>query len=116
MEAHSMQRTFSAVLEPRRGGGIAISVPFDPAAAWGDKDRHYVAGSIESWRVRGTLTAVGDGHFLLLGPAWCRDPRVGPGSHVTVTLAPEGPSSARSEATSGMHSAGNRQPAASSSH
>ena len=41
--------------------------------------------------MRGTVTAVGDDHFLLLGPAWCRDPRVGPGAHVTVSLAPEGP-------------------------
>lgn len=84
-------RTFAAEIEPRPRGGVAIKVPFDPSTAWGDKDRHYVAGTIQGWRVRGTLTAVGDDHYLLLGPAWCRDPRVGPGAHVTVDLAPEGP-------------------------
>ena len=78
-------------MEARRGGGVAVHVPFDPAAAWGDKERHYVTGTIQGHRVRGTLTAVGDANYLLLGPAWCRDPRVGAGAHVTVSLAPEGP-------------------------
>ena len=72
------------------GGGVAIKVPFDPATAWGDKDRHYVPGTIERYGVRGSLTD-GRGHYLLLGPAWCRDPRVGPGAQVTVALEPEGP-------------------------
>ena len=38
-------RTFAAEVEPRPGGGVAIKVPFDPSTAWGDKDRHYVAGT-----------------------------------------------------------------------
>ncbi len=66
-------------------------MPFDPSAAWGASDRHNVTGIIEGRRVRGTLTIVGGVHYLLLGPAWCRDPRVGPGANVTVVLAPEGP-------------------------
>ena len=86
-----MERTFPAVMEARRGGGVAVHVPFDPAAAWGDKEHHYVTGTIQGHRVRGTLTAVGDANYLLLGPAWCRDPRVGAGAQVTVSLAPEGP-------------------------
>ena len=84
-------RTFAAEVEPRPGGGVAIKVPFDPSTAWGAKDRHYVAGTIGGFPVRGTVTEVGDDHFLLLGPTWCRDPRVGPGARVTVSLAPEGP-------------------------
>ena len=84
-------RTFAATLEPRRGGGVAIRIPFDPSEAWGDKDRHYVAGTIGSHGVRGTLTTVGEDPYLLLGPAWCRDPRMGPGAQVTVALQPEGP-------------------------
>ena len=89
-EATSSQ-TFAAEVESRPGGGVAIRVPFDPSTAWGDKDRHHVAGTIGGWQVRGTVTAVGDDHYLLLGPSWCRDPRVGPGAQVTVSLAPEGP-------------------------
>ena len=66
-------------------------MPFDPSAEWGHKDRHDVTGTIEGRTVRGKLTLVNGEPYLLLGPAWCRDPRVGPGTHVTVSLAPEGP-------------------------
>jgi len=41
-------RSFPATLEPRPDGGVAIAIPFDPVEAWGDKDRHYVAGAIEA--------------------------------------------------------------------
>ena len=84
-------RTFPATLEPRRGGGVAVKVPFDPSEAWGDKDRHYVHGTIGGHGVRGVLSAVDGDPYLLLGPTWCRDPRVGPGAHATVVLGPEGP-------------------------
>ncbi len=50
-----------------------------------------MTGTIEGRTVRGKLTLVNGEPYLLLGPAWCRDPRVGPGTHATVTLAPEGP-------------------------
>ena len=84
-------QTFATAVESRPGGGVAIRVPFDPSTAWGAKDRHHVAGTIGGLEVRGTVTSVGDEHYLLLGPSWCRDPRVGPGARVTVSLAPEGP-------------------------
>ena len=41
--------------------------------------------------VRGALTQRDGGHFLELGPAWCRDTPVAPGTPVQVTLYPEGP-------------------------
>jgi hypothetical protein len=84
-------RTFTTTLEPRRGGGVTVRLPFDPAAAWGDKDRHYVTGSIEGCGLRGALTPVGETHELRLGPAWCRGAAVAPGARVSVTLEPEGP-------------------------
>jgi hypothetical protein len=84
-------RAFPATLDPRRGGGVAIRIPFDPSEAWGDKDRHHVTGTIGGHGVRGTLTTVGGDPYLVLGPAWCLDPRMGPGAQVTVTLLPEGP-------------------------
>jgi hypothetical protein len=83
--------SFPATLEPRRGGGVAIRIPFHPSEAWGDKDRHYVSGTIGGYGVRGTLTTVDGNPYLLLGPAWCRDPRMGAGAQVTVALLPEGP-------------------------
>lgn len=87
----SATKTFPATLEPRRGGGVAVRIPFDPSDAWGDKDRHHIHGTIGGHPVRGDLTTVAGDPYLLLGPSWCRDPRVGPGAHVTVALEPEGP-------------------------
>jgi hypothetical protein len=82
---------FDAVLEPRPRGGVSVRLPFDPDIVWGRKDRHYVTGSIQRYGVRGVLVAVDDACYLHLGPSWCRDPRVGPGAHVSVMLEPEGP-------------------------
>jgi hypothetical protein len=82
---------FEATVEGLSNGGIAIRLPFDPDVAWGDKDRHYVAGSIQGFRVRGSLTRRDDAPYLELGPAWCRSGIVGVGDRVAVRLEPEGP-------------------------
>jgi hypothetical protein len=85
-------RTFTATIEPRaRGGGIAIRLPFDPSAEWGNKQRHDVNGTIAGHRIRGPLIARDGAYFLEAGPAWCRDERLLPGAPVAVALAPEGP-------------------------
>jgi hypothetical protein len=84
-------QTFSATLEPRPGGGVAVRLPFDPSTTWGDKDRHHVTGSIEGCRIRGALTRVGDAYELRLGPAWRRGLVAADGASVLVTMAPEGP-------------------------
>jgi hypothetical protein len=39
--------TFTATAQARPRGGMAIALPFDPAEAWGDRDRYYLAGTIE---------------------------------------------------------------------
>ena len=49
--------TFTATAQPRPRGGITIALPFDPAEAWGDRDRWYLAGTIEGYPVRATVTA-----------------------------------------------------------
>ena len=82
---------FEATVEPRSNGGIAIRLPFDPDVAWGEKDRHYVAGSIHGLRVRGSLVRRDDAPYLELGPAWCRSGAVAVGDTVDVRLGPEGP-------------------------
>ena len=68
-----------------------IPVPFDPDDAWGAKDRHYVAGTVNGNPVRGQVTTTASGWAIQVGPSWCRDPRVGPGRVVDVTIEPEGP-------------------------
>ena len=90
-ESTTTPMTFTAVLEPRAGGGVRIRLPFDPDQAWGTRGRHSVNGTIGGHRVRGPLTRTGDIHVLDLGPTWCDAPDVGPGTTAAVILAPEGP-------------------------
>jgi hypothetical protein len=90
-ESKSRAVTFIALLEPRVGGGSRIHLPFDPDATWGRRGRHSVNGTIGGHTVRGPLRRVGHGYVMDLGPTWCREPDVAPGTTATVTLAPEGP-------------------------
>ena len=82
---------FSALIEGRKGGGVAITLPFDPASEWGARDRYDVTGTIGGQRVRGKLVRRERGFRLELGPAWCRDGRVEAGASVRVALQLEGP-------------------------
>ena len=82
---------FEAVVEPRSNGGIAVRLPFDPDVAWGEKDRHHVAGSIHGIRIRGSLVRRDGAPYLELGPSWCRSGLVAAGDRVAVWLEPEGP-------------------------
>ena len=68
-----------------------IPVPFDPARAWGSRDRWHVAGTVNGLKVRGAVEAGGGGWLFALGPAWRRDNGIGPGDAVAVTLEIEGP-------------------------
>jgi hypothetical protein len=83
--------TFTTTAEPRPRGGIAIRLPFDPASAWGERDRYYLEGTINQYGMRGVVAEVDGRPMLQLGPSWCRDPRVGPGATLEVSLQPEGP-------------------------
>jgi Bacteriocin-protection, YdeI or OmpD-Associated/Domain of unknown function (DUF1905) len=85
------ERTFTTAVEPRKQGGVSIKLPFDPKVEWGDRDRYDVTGSIGGHRFRGKLIARPDGHYLELGPAWCRDFAIKAGHATQVVLAPEGP-------------------------
>jgi len=84
-------RTFRATLEPRPRGGIVVTVPFDPAAAWRPRDHYYVAGTIGGMPMRGTVEVADDRATIALGPTWCRDRAVAAGTTHDVVLAPEGP-------------------------
>ena len=87
----SLEKEFTATAEGRPGGGIAIKLPFDPSAVWGERERYDVTGTINGHRVRGNLTSRAGGHVLGLGPAWCRAGTIVDGVQVVVVLAPEGP-------------------------
>ena len=83
--------TFTVIAEGRPRGGIAIRLPIDPATVWGERERYYVAGTVEQHAMRGVVESVDGEPYLQLGPSWCRDPRVGPGTTLRVNLRPEGP-------------------------
>jgi hypothetical protein len=83
--------TFTALVESRPRGGIAVKLPFDPSAEWGTKDRYDVTGTISSRKVRGRLISKDGEYYLECGPAWCRDGSVVVGARVFVVLGPEGP-------------------------
>jgi hypothetical protein len=83
--------TFTAVVAARPRGGISIALPFQPADAWGERDRYYLAGTIQHHSMRGVVIPGDGAPSLELGPTWCRDRRVGPGATVHVSLRPEGP-------------------------
>ncbi len=82
---------FSVVVERRRQGGVALKLPFDPAAEWGERERYDVTGDVNGYKVRGKLVLRPGGYYLELGPAWCRDQGLGGGELATVSLQPEGP-------------------------
>lgn len=87
----TVEKEFTATAVGRPGGGIAIHLPFDPSAAWGERERYDVTGTINGHRVRGKLASRAGEHVLELGPAWCRDGTIVDGEQVVVLLAPEGP-------------------------
>jgi hypothetical protein len=81
---------FTAVVATE-GGRVFISLPFDPAAAWGVRDRYHLAGTVDGHAWRGPLDREGLQWVVRLGPAWRREHALTPGAPVEVVLAPEGP-------------------------
>lgn len=74
----------------KKGAGVVIPVPFDPNEAWGEKERHYITGSVGGCGVRGVLELKDGSCFLSLGAAWVRDMPL-PTTEIEVELLPEGP-------------------------
>src|SRR5207248_1476345 len=82
---------FSAEVESRRQGGIALRVPFDLSATWGERERYDITGTVDGHKVRGKLISRAGEYYLELGPAWCRDNDVAAGARALVALHMEGP-------------------------
>lgn len=90
MSAPNPVRTFTAEVR-KFGSRIFIPLPFDPNAAWGQKARHHVTGSIDGHAYRGPLAPEGEGYAVVLGAAYRRDTGIAAGARVEVALQPEGP-------------------------
>lgn len=84
-------KTFTATVTADGNKRVLVPVPFEPDEVWGTKQAHRVHGTVNGMGVRAVIEPLGDGHGILLGPAWRRDCGIAPGDEVTVVLAPEGP-------------------------
>lgn len=75
----------------RSGSRVEIQLPFDPAGAWGPRDRYHVTGAVNGARFRGPLVYRG-GHWLIQrGPKSPGAALLADGDAVTVEIWPEGP-------------------------
>jgi hypothetical protein len=70
-----------------------VVVPFEPSDVWGVRDRYYVTGSIDGYKIRGCLAPEGTQYILSLGAAWRRDNPVDRSGDVEVVLSADGPQS-----------------------
>lgn len=75
----------------RAGPRVTIPLPFDPAEAWGRRDRYHVTGTVEGVRFRGPLV-LRDGRWLIeRGPKSAAAAHLRDGQAVSVEVWPEGP-------------------------
>jgi hypothetical protein len=86
----SAQRGTARVATVGRGR-VYVPLAFDPDEVWGAKPSHHVRGTVNGMGVRAVVEPIGDGHGIVLGPAWRRDCGVAPGDTVEIVLEPEGP-------------------------
>ena len=75
----------------RTGSTVRIPLPFDPAVAWGRRDRYHVTGTVNGSRFRGPLVPRGGGWFIERGPKSPGAAVLADGDAVTVEVWPEGP-------------------------
>ena len=77
----------------KSGTRTFIPIPFNPNEVWGVKQRHHITGTVNGYKVRGSLGSDRKQYFLPLGAAWRRDCGIDAGDEVNVVLSPEGPQS-----------------------
>lgn len=85
------QHRFTAIVVAGPRGRVLVPLGVDPDTVWGIRPAHHVAGTVNGMGVRAVVEPVGDGHGIVLGPAWRRDCGIAVGDTVEVVLEPEGP-------------------------
>jgi hypothetical protein len=84
-------RGFVETAAARAAGGAVIQLPFNPADAWGQRDRYHVTGTIDGVGFRTTLVRQEGAWRIVLGPKSPSASRLQDGQSVTVAVWPEGP-------------------------
>lgn len=87
----SAARTFQARATLKPAGGAIIPLPFDPADAWGRRDRYHMTGAIEGVRFRSELLRRAGAWVIDLGPKSGSAAGLEDGQQVAVEIRPEGP-------------------------
>lgn len=75
----------------RSGTRVNIPLPFEPATAWGPRDRYHVTGTVDGRRFRGPLVFRDGSWSIQGGPSSSISARVIDGAEVAVEIWPEGP-------------------------
>lgn len=70
---------------------VEIPLPFDPADAWGQRDRYHVTGTVNGSRFRGPLVSRGSAWSIQRGPKSPGAALLSDGDEVSVEIWPEGP-------------------------
>jgi Bacteriocin-protection, YdeI or OmpD-Associated/Domain of unknown function (DUF1905) len=70
---------------------MTIQLDFDPAEAWGGRDRYHVTGTIDGVKFRGPLARRQGAWRIALGPKSRHAWRLRDGQSVAVSVWPEGP-------------------------
>jgi hypothetical protein len=83
-------RSFRGQAARTATGGVIIPLPFDPAEAWGRRDRYHVTGTVDGVGFRTTLVHHSTWQ-IALGPKSPSSRGVHDGKLVTVAMWPEGP-------------------------
>jgi hypothetical protein len=81
-------QAFDAAVEADDRGRVSITVPFDPSALWGKRQRHHVRGTLNGHPFEGSLGVRGGRVFLPLAKKLRADVGIEPGENVAVTMAP----------------------------
>jgi hypothetical protein len=82
---------FTCTIESGDRGRVFITMPFDPAALWGKKGRHYVTGTINGHPFQGSLGSRGGSYFMPLNKELQSAAGVAPGDKVKVTIEADAP-------------------------
>ncbi len=86
---HTVRRFHGRAI--RIGHRVEIALPFDPADAWGRRDRYHVTGTVQGARFRGPLVFRDAGWRIERGPKSPGATLLQDGQEVTVEIWPEGP-------------------------
>lgn len=84
-------RSFRSRAATRRSGGATIPLPFDPAEAWGRRERYHVKGTIQGVRFRSALVHRAGGWQIELGMKSQCASGLRDNQEVIVEIWPEGP-------------------------